>query len=137
MNVYASSNLVGSTGQSWRCRNNFITTNFSQFKDKGTYRRASKSFVADNLLSDDKMQSAATKTMYSSLKQDAAKLEKSRKLVEGMAKLKEIKLLSGRDFNKTSYPGVIRGEHIINDYHWKQTNPGYSRNPMGGKHFFK
>ena len=37
--------LVGSTGISWKSRNNFITTNFSQFKDKGTYRRTAKSAV--------------------------------------------------------------------------------------------
>ena len=54
-----------------------------------------------------------------------------------MAKLKDMKLLSGRDFHKTAYPGTIKGEHILNDYHVKQSNPGYSRNPMGGKHFFK
>ena len=66
--------LVGTTGQSWRNRNSFISTNFSQFKDKGTYRNTSKSFVAENLLTDDKLQSAATKSMYSSLKQDADKL---------------------------------------------------------------
>ena len=88
-------------------------------------------------MSDDKLQSSATKTMYHSLKDDADKLEKSRQLVEGMAKLKELKLLNAKDFNKTTYPGSIRGEHVINDYHLKQSNPGFSRNPMGGKHFFK
>jgi len=48
-----------------------------------------------------------------------------------------MKLLSGKELNRTQYPGIIRHEHIYNDYHWKQTNPGYSRNPMGGKMFTK
>ena len=75
--------------------------------------------------------------MIRSLKIDADKLEKSRKLIEGMANLKEMRLLSGRDFNRTQFPGIIKHEHIYNDYHQKSSNPGYSRNPMGGKIFTK
>ena len=87
------------------------------------------------MLCEDKMQSAATKTMIKSLKEDADKLEKSRKLVEGMANLKDMRLLSGRDFHQTKYPGNIKVPHIITDYHDSRANGGYSRNNMGGKTF--
>lgn len=124
-------------GQSWRSRNNFIQTNFSQFKDTRSSRRPTRSVVLDSVLSEDKMQSSGTKSMLRSLKIDADKLERSRKLIEGMADLKEKKLLTDRDFHRTQYPGIIKHEHIYNDYHWRQTNPGYSRNAMGGKFFTK
>ena len=48
-----------------------------------------------------------------------------------MAKLKEMKLLTGKDLNKVKFPGVIKHEHIYNDYHERQTNPGFSRNEKG------
>lgn len=106
--TYKIDNLVGITGQSWRSRNNFITTNFSQFKDQKSYRRNAKSVILDSLLSEEKKQTDATKSMIRSLRVDADKLEKSKKLVEGMANLKEMKLLSGRDFNRTQFPGIIK-----------------------------
>ena len=83
------------------------------------------------------MQTAATKTMLKSLKEDAEKLEKSKKLVEGISNLREMGLLTGRDFHQTKYPGNIRHQHIYNDYHWRETNNGFSRNAMGGKFFTK
>lgn len=62
---------------------------------------------------------------------DKDALEKSNKLVEGMAKLKEMKLLTGKDLNEVKFPGVIKHEHIHNDYHERLTNPGFSRNEKG------
>jgi hypothetical protein len=53
-----------------------------------------------------------------------------------MESLKEMKLLSNKDLQKIKYPGIIRHEHIYNDYHERVTNPGYSRN-YAGKHFAK
>lgn len=48
-----------------------------------------------------------------------------------MSKLKEMKLLEGKDLSKVKFPGVIRHEHIYNDYHERVTNPGFSRNYQG------
>ena len=63
-------------------------------------------------------------------------LEKSSKLISAMESLKDMKLLSNRDLQKIKYPGVIRHEHIYNDYHERVTNQGFSRN-HAGKHFAK
>lgn len=45
-------------------------------------------------------------------------------------------LLVGKDLNTVKLPGVMRHEHIYNDYHAKGSNPGYSRG-YSGKHFTK
>lgn len=92
--------------------------------------RREKSAV-DDILKEEKMQTGATKTMLKSLTIDKKSLERSQQLIDGMAKLKEMKLLSGKDLNKVQFPGIIRHEHIYNDYHERVANPGYSRNYQG------
>ena len=77
------------------------------------------------------MQTKATKTMLKSLSIDKEALDRSRQLIEGMSKLKEMKLLEGKDLSKVKFPGVIRHEHVYNDYHERVTNPGFSRNYQG------
>lgn len=77
------------------------------------------------------MQSGSTRSMMKSLLIDKDSLEKSQQLVEGMSKLKDMKLLTGKDLNKVKFPGVIKHEHVYNDYHERVTNPGYSRNFQG------
>ena len=69
--------------------------------------------------------------MIKNLEADADKLEKSKQLTQGMKNLKEMKLLTGKSLQKTTFPGCIKYEHIYNDYHARETNPGYSRNYMG------
>ena len=69
--------------------------------------------------------------MIKSLMAEKKDLEKSEILVEGMKKLKELDLLSGKGLKKVSMPGIIRHEHVHNDYHERSTNPGYSRNYQG------
>jgi hypothetical protein len=49
--------------------------------------------------------------------------------------LKNMGLLKAKDINKNRYPGSLRAEYIYNDYHERQTNPGYSRNAEGGRFF--
>ena len=82
-------------------------------------------------MKEEKMQTKATKTMLKSLSIDKEALDRSRQLIEGMSKLKEMKLLEGKDLSKVKFPGVIRHEHIYNDYHERVTNPGFSRNYQG------
>ena len=77
------------------------------------------------------MQTKATKTMLKSLSIDKEALDRSKQLIEGMSKLKEMKLLEGKDLSKVKFPGVIRHEHVYNDYHERVTNPGFSRNYQG------
>ena len=85
----------------------------------------------DDILKEEKMQTKATKTMLKSLSIDKEALDRSRQLIEGMSKLKEMKLLEGKDLSRVKFPGVIRHEHVYNDYHERVTNPGFSRNYQG------
>jgi hypothetical protein len=40
-------------------------------------------------------------------------------------------LLTGKDMNHVKFPGIIKVEHVYNDYHLKNANPGFSRNYLG------
>lgn len=71
------------------------------------------------------------RSLLHSLRPHAMSVEKSSKLVEGMKKLREMDLLSGKEMNHVKFPGIIRHEHIYNDYHLKTANPGFSRNYQG------
>lgn len=123
-------NIVASTlNTSWRSRNNMIKTNFTHLSGNVSLRRERS--VVDDILKEEKMQTKGTKSMLKSLSIDKDALVRSRQLIEGMSKLKEMKLLEGKDLSKVKFPGVIRHEHIYNDYHERVTNPGYSRNHMG------
>ena len=62
---------------------------------------------------------------------DKEALERSKKLVEGMAKLKQMKLLTGKDLNKVKFPGIIKVEHIYNDYYDQGSKNGFGRNYQG------
>lgn len=48
-----------------------------------------------------------------------------------MSKLKEMNLLTAKDLSQVKFPGIIRHQHIYNDYHERVANPGYSRNYQG------
>ena len=87
MNVQIYFNIVASTmNDSWRTRNNFIKTNFSGLS-RGVSLKTRRSAI-DEVLKEDRMQTKTTQSMIKSLLIDKDNLEKSRKLVEGMAKLK-------------------------------------------------
>jgi len=69
--------------------------------------------------------------MIQSIKPHADSIDHCKQLLDGMKELREIGLLSGKDLQKTKFPGIIRHEHIYNDYHERVTNPGFSRNYQG------
>lgn len=52
-------------------------------------------------------------------------------LVESVLKLKEMKLLREKSLQITRY-SEIPSVPVYNDYHSRETNPGYSRNKLGG-----
>ena len=106
-----------------------VKTNYGNLT-KGISLKREKS-ISEDFLKEDKMQTKATKNMLKSLSIDKDALDRSKQLIEGMSKLKEMKLLEGKDLNKVRFPGIIRHEHIYNDYHERTTNPGYSRNYQG------
>jgi hypothetical protein len=53
-------------------------------------------------------QSQKTKSLIKSINDHSDVLEKSDTLVQNMAKLREMKLLSDKDLPLTKYPGIIR-----------------------------
>ena len=69
--------------------------------------------------------------MIQSIKPHADSIDHSLLLLEGMKQLRAIDLLTGKDLQKTKFPGIIRHEHIYNDYHERVANPGFSRNYQG------
>lgn len=88
------------------------------------------------MLENNHSESPETKNLKQSLIIESGVLERSGKLIEGMEKLREMKLLSNKDLQRVKFPGVIRHAHVHNDYHERVTNPGFSRN-VAGKHFTK
>jgi hypothetical protein len=71
------------------------------------------------------------RSMIKSLRPDADAIDRSSQLVHGMQELEKIGLLTGRELQKTKFPGIIKHEHIYNDYHERVANPGFSRNYLG------
>ena len=71
------------------------------------------------------------RSMLRDIRPHAKSVEKSNELVEGMRRLREMDLLSGKGMNHVKFPGIIKVEHVYNDYHLQTANPGYSRNCQG------
>lgn len=69
--------------------------------------------------------------MIKSLLIDKKHFERSLQLTNGIAKLKQMKLLSCKELNNVKFPGVIKQQYVYNDYHTKGTNPGFSRGELG------
>ena len=132
--MYAYSHLVGTTGQSWRSRNNLINTHSSAFRNKSALTRRGNSQKLEGLLTERDKQSNQQRKFVSTLRPDANSIDRSKALIAGMSSLQDINLLGFKDLNHTVFPGVIRNCHIYNDYHLDKANPGYSRNYQG-KHF--
>jgi hypothetical protein len=91
--------------------------------------------VVKDVLLDERNKLGSSKSMAKSLLIDKEQIEKSRKLIEGMSKLKGINLLTGKDLNTMKLPGM-RENFVYNDYHTRGTNPGYSRGELG-RYFVK
>ena len=76
------------------------------------------------------------RTFVRTLRPDADSIDRSKALVHGMAELQRMNLLQNKELCQTKFPGIIKYQHIHNDYHLPTANPGYSRNQLG-KHYFK
>lgn len=72
-----------------------------------------------------------TKSFIESIEKEADRLDRNKRLVEGMSKLKQMNLISAKELHEVRFPGIIKAEHIYNDYHERVANPGFSRNYMG------
>lgn len=114
-----------------------IKTNFSGVMSKsGSFKKSYSMSRVSKVLENNHSESPETKQLKQSLVIDSGVLERSVRLIEGMEKLREMKLLSNKDLQRVAFPGVIRHPHVHNDYHERVTNPGFSRN-VAGKHFTK
>ena len=130
INVLLFFNSVSTTmNSSWRARNNSVHTNYGHLSNTRSLRREQSN--VDDILKEEKGSSIAKKSMIKSLLIDKKALEKSEMLIDGMKKLKEMDLLTGKGLTKMKLPGVIRHEKVHNDYHLPTANPGYSRNYAG------
>jgi hypothetical protein len=85
----------------------------------------------ESLLQEEKKYSNIKRSMLQSIRPHTKSVEKSSDLVEGMRKIKDLDLLSGKEMNHVKFPGVIKIEHVYNDYHLQTANPGFSRNYQG------
>jgi hypothetical protein len=114
-----------------------IRTNFSGLQSQnGSFKKSYSMSRVSKVLENNHSESPETKNLKQSLIIESGVLERSGKLIEGMEKLREMKLLSNKDLQRVKFPGVIRHAHVHNDYHERVTNPGFSRN-VAGKHFTK
>ena len=130
--MYLFGYVDGEMGKSWTNRNNHITTNLSGIKNKSisTIRSCNQKEL-DSLLAEEKKFSNSKKSMIGSIKNDSKSIEKNSALIEGMKKLREMDLLTGKQMNHMRYPGIIRINNVYNDNHDRKSNPGYSRNFQG------
>ena len=85
----------------------------------------------DSLLAEEKKFSDSKRSMLRSIKPDSKSIEKNSALMEGIKKMRDMDLLCGKEMNHAKYPGIIKIEHVYNDYHGRTANPGFSRNFMG------
>lgn len=99
---------MGSTGVSWRVRNNSISTHSGQFRNRSQIVRHSNSRGLEDLLQEKGKQPNIQRLMLRSLRPDADAIDRSAQLVTGMQELEKIGLLTGRDLQKTKFPGIIR-----------------------------
>lgn len=108
-----------------------IVTNSDRFKNKSYITFKSNSKELEDLLQEKNKFSNLKRSMIKSLRPDADSIDRSAQLISGMQELEKIGLLTGRDLQKTKFPGIIKHEHIYNDYHERVANPGFSRNYQG------
>ena len=127
---------VGQTGQSWRSRNNFVGTHSDGFRNKSALVRKGNSQQLECLLTERDKQSNLQRSFVKTLRPEADSIDRSKALLQGMSDLQRMNLLQNKELCQTKFPGIIKYQHIYNDYHLPTANPGYSRNQLG-KHYFK
>ena len=127
--MYLSIDSAGKTGLTWRNRSPPIKTLSSMHRTMSRLPQPSaREREVDSLLAEEKKFSESKRSMLRGIRPHAKSVEGSNALVQGMHQLKEIDLLTGYQMNHVQYPGIIKVEHVYNDYHGRCANPGYSRN---------
>ncbi|CAD8213317.1 unnamed protein product [Paramecium octaurelia] len=89
----------------------------------------------ESLLYDERTSSIPKTTVHNHIVEDLIRdsdiFLKKAELLEQVQSLKRLKVLKKYEANHSNLPGVGKLPYIINDYHSKSTNPGYSRNNKG------
>jgi hypothetical protein len=75
---------VGTTGVSWRARNNLINTHSDQFRNKSHLVLKSNSRGLEELLQEKNKQPNLKRSMIKSLRPDADSIDRSAQLIAGM-----------------------------------------------------
>jgi hypothetical protein len=89
-----SIDLNSNLNSNWKSRNSSINSNYKNLSNSIILKK--KKSVLDDLLTEDKNQSKSTKSVLSNLRGEKETLEKSKVLLEGIQKLKEMNLLAGK-----------------------------------------
>ncbi|CAD8123211.1 unnamed protein product [Paramecium sonneborni] len=89
----------------------------------------------ESLLYDERTSSIPKTTIQNHIIEDLIRdsdvFLKKPELLDQVQSLKRLKVLKKYEANHSNQPGVGKLPYIINDYHSKSTNPGYSRNNKG------
>ncbi|CAD8157644.1 unnamed protein product [Paramecium octaurelia] len=89
----------------------------------------------ESLLFDERTSSIPKTTIQNHIIEDLIRdsdiFLKKPEMIEQVQSLKRLKVLKKYEANHQNLPGVGKLPYIINDYHSKSTNPGYSRNNKG------
>ncbi|CAD8121461.1 unnamed protein product [Paramecium sonneborni] len=89
----------------------------------------------ESLLYDERTSSIPKTTIQNHIIEDLIRdsnvFLKKPELLDQVQSLKRLKVLKKYEANHQNLPGVGKLPYIINDYHSKSTNPGYSRNNKG------
>ncbi|CAD8173551.1 unnamed protein product [Paramecium pentaurelia] len=95
---------------------------------------SSKQFK-ESLLFDERTSSIPKTTIQNHIIEDLIRdsdiFLKKPEIIKQVQSLKRLKVLKKYEANHSNLPGVGKLPYIINDYHSKSTNPGYSRNNKG------
>ncbi len=105
---------------------NFNSHSFRKL-DKPTFLKIKDQDILRQTLSNLDSQNKASKSMLNNWE----KIEGNKKLLTGLSILKDQQLLEDKNINMNINAGLSRVRFVYNDYHQKNTNPGYSRNSLG------
>lgn len=85
-----------------------IITRSDRFKNRSNIVFKSNSKDLEELLQEKNKYSNLKRSMIQSLRPHADSIDRSAKLIEGMKQLEDIGLLTGRDLQRTKFPGIIK-----------------------------
>lgn len=104
------------------------------FRSRSSRRSKATSF-RDTLYFDTRTQSIPKSSITNKIIDDLVRNEdtisRSPALMESIMKLRDINLLKEKAPLFQTYQGVGKINYVLNDFHSRNTNPGYSRNKLG------